>query len=180
MRSSRRVRSVAQTSACAGAMPNTASPIVGMGDGDHGEIVVGEGGAAERGQRRHQLDDRRHRRDAGLGHGGMRGLALQHDAHAARGAVDHAGLEPDLAERHAGQIVQREGEIRRDLAEARIGDDAGRAIAGLFRRLEHQHDAAARRPLAAELAAKGGQDRGVPVMAAHMRLARHLRGMRHA
>lgn len=107
----------------------------------------------------------------------MRGLALEHDPHAARGAVDGACLEPHLAERDARQVVQREGKIRRDLRKARIGDDAGRAIAGLFRWLEHQNDAAARRPLAAELATERREDRGMSVMAAHMRLARHLRGM---
>ncbi len=69
--------------------------------------------------------------------------------------------------------MEGEGEIRRQLAKPRIGDDGGRARPILLRRLEQQDDPAALRTPTAEKPRQAGQDGHVPVMPAEMCLARH-------
>ena len=110
----------------------------------------------------------------------MRRLALQQNAQAAGGAIDHAGLEPHLAQRHTGQVVQSEGKVWRDCSISRVFHHAPGAIAGLFGRLEQQDGAPLARALATQFPTQAGQNRHMAVVTAHMGCAWDLRGMRHA
>ena len=76
-------------------------------------------------------------------------------------------------------MLSREGEIGRDLAEARIGDDGCGPGAVLLGRLEHQDNAPARRAVARQAARERSEDGGVAVMAAEMRLPRRRRAVRN-
>ena len=143
-----------------------------MRDGRHREVAVRQAAAAERGELPQEPGERRGGRDAVLGLRGMRRPAGERDAHATRRASDRPRREPCAAEGDAGHVVAGEGEVGRDLAEAGIGDDRCGARAVLLGRLEHEDHAPARRTVAREAARERGEDRGVAVMAAEMRLAR--------
>jgi hypothetical protein len=83
-----------------------------------------------------------------------------------------------MAQRQAGQVVQRKGIIRRNGRESRIGDHRRRACAGFLGGLEEQHGAAPRRPCPREQAREAHNNRHMPVMATEMPGARHGRAMR--
>src|SRR5918993_2565033 len=101
----------------------------------------------------------------------MSRLAREHDSHAPRGAVDGPLRERHMAEGEAGHIVQGEGEVRCDLAKARVSHDGCRTGTILFRRLEHQDSTAALRSLSAEFPRQSGENGHVAVMPAQMAFA---------
>ncbi len=151
----------------------------GMGDRGQGEIGIGQGRPlAERGQRRHQGCHGGHRRDAGFGLRGMRRLSGQANPHPARRAGRGPLGQGDMAQRHAGHVVDREGEIRAQIGKGGVNRHSRRAGAVLFGRLKHQDYRATRRPGAAQQAGHRRDHRHMPVMAAQMPLARDRRAVR--
>lgn len=66
-----------------------------------------------------------------------------------------------MTERQAGDVVQREGVIRRERGEALVGEDRGSAGAGLLGGLEEQQCAAARGTALPEDAGHRRDDRHV-------------------
>ena len=101
----------------------------------------------------------------------MRRLAGKVDFDPARRAVDRSFHHADMAERQAGQVMERKGIIRLYLPKTRVGEDGGGARAGFFRRLVQKDDATCRGPLPGKAERQRRQNGGVAVMAAKMAFA---------
>ena len=109
--------------------------------------------------------------------GGVAALAGDADVPAVGRREQRAGLGDDVAERHAGLVVDGEDRVAGEFLEQPVLDHLARAAAAFLGRLEDEVHGALEVALLAQHLGGAQQHRGVAVMAAGMHAAGILRAV---